>query len=257
MPDYASVAAPLTDLMQKGRDWAWQSTQQHAFETLKARLLQAPVLVHPDIKKPYVLHTDASEVGIGETLSQLDTEGIPRLIACRSRKLNKAQLNYPVHEKEMLALIDALEDWRHYLLGAEIHIFTDNSALRYLQNTKQPSSRQVRWLEKLQLYSPLKIAHIPGKTNTSADALSRSPLLREEVIELGKPSTVDLSFLGNVDLSKPQQFFFQPCLMAPLASEPMPDWWPDYLNDPTIRKKYFVDDTELLKDPTCFHDNRI
>ena len=91
---------------------------------------------------------------------------MPRLVACGSRKINQAQKNYPVHEKEMFALVDALDDWRHYLFGAEIHIFTDNSAIRHLQNTASHSARQVRWLEKLQLYSPLKIANIQGKTNT-------------------------------------------------------------------------------------------
>ena len=100
--------------------------RQHAFETLKARHLKAPVLIHPDHTKHYMLHTDASDVGVGATLSQLDTEELPRLVACRSLKLNKAQLKYPVHEKKMLALVDALEDWRHYLLGSEIQIFTDN-----------------------------------------------------------------------------------------------------------------------------------
>jgi len=93
------VAAPLTDLMQNNIEWAWLAAQQHAFDTLKARLLQAPVLVHPDHSKPYLLHTDASDVGVGATLSQLDAEGLPRLVACRSRKLNHAQKNYPVHEK--------------------------------------------------------------------------------------------------------------------------------------------------------------
>ena len=141
VPDYSTVAAPLTDLMQKGREWAWFPAQQNAFELLKSRLLQAPVLIHPDMTKPFLLHTDASDVGVGATLSQLDTEGIPRLIACRSKKLNKAQLNYPVHEKEMFALIDALDEWRHYLFGSEVHIFTDNSALRYLQDSARPSSR--------------------------------------------------------------------------------------------------------------------
>ena len=130
------------------------------------------MLVHTDHSKPYILHTDASYVGVGATLSQLDADGLPRLVACRYRKLNQAQKNYPMHEKEeMFALVDALDDWRHYLLGAEIHIFTDNSALRYLQNTSRPSARQVRWLEKLQLYSTLKISHIPEKTNRAADAL--------------------------------------------------------------------------------------
>ena len=173
------MAAPLTDMQRKNREWRWGSAQQNAFETLKSRLLQAPVLMHPDPSKAFQLHSDASEVGIGATLSQLDEQGIPHLVACRSRKLKQAERNYPVHEKEMLALVDALEDWRHYLLGSEIHVFTDNSALRYLQNNARPSSRQVRWLERLQLYSPLRIVHIPGTTNTAADALSRSPEFME------------------------------------------------------------------------------
>ena len=71
--DYATVAAPITDLMQKGNDWAWLPDQPHAFETLRARLMQAPVLIHRDHTKLYVLHTDASDVGVGATLSQLDT----------------------------------------------------------------------------------------------------------------------------------------------------------------------------------------
>ena len=101
--------------------------------------------------------------------------------------MNKAQLNYPVQEKKMLALVDAMEEWRHYLLGSEIRIFTDNSAMRYLQNSARPSLRQIRWLEKLEVYSPLKFSHIRGKTNTAADALSRSSTLQEEVIEVGRP----------------------------------------------------------------------
>ena len=98
-----------------------------------------------------------------------------------------------MHEKEMFALVDALDNWRHYLLGAEIHIFTENSALRYLQHTARPSAWKVRWLENLQLYSNLKITHISGKTNTVADALSRNPSLKEEVIEIGKPPPLELA----------------------------------------------------------------
>ena len=162
-------------------------------------------------RSPFLLHTDASDVGVGATLSQTDADGVPRLVACRSRKLNKAQKNYPVHEKEMLALFDALEDWRHYLLGSEIHIFTDNSALRYLQNSARPSSRQIRWLEKLQMFEPLKIAHITGKTNTAADALSRNPALmkagNEQSAELPE---LNLSFLGEAPVKTPQPIYLQP-----------------------------------------------
>ena len=136
--------------------------------------MKRPVLVIPDPKKPYLLYTDASDVGIGATLSQQDAKGNVRLVSCRSRKLSPPERNYPVHEKEMLALVDTLQAWRHYLLGAEVHVFTDNSALRSLQTTTKPSPRQVRWLEKLQQYT-LNVTHIPGRTNVAADALSRLP----------------------------------------------------------------------------------
>ena len=81
MADYATFAAPLTDLMQKGKDWAWLPAQQHAFETLKVSPLQAPVIIHPDNTKPCMLHTDASDFGVGATLSQLDTECLLKLVA--------------------------------------------------------------------------------------------------------------------------------------------------------------------------------
>ena len=92
MADYASVAAPLTVLMQKCKYWDRLQVQPHLFETLKARLLQVHVLIHSDHTKPYMLHMAAADVGVGATLYQLDTEGLSRLVACRSRKLNKAQL---------------------------------------------------------------------------------------------------------------------------------------------------------------------
>ena len=98
------------DLQKKTNPWTWDLAQQNAFELMQARLLQAPVLIHPDANKPFVLHTDASEVGVGASLSPLDGQGIHHLIACRFKKLNVAQKNYPVHEKEMLSSIQALED---------------------------------------------------------------------------------------------------------------------------------------------------
>ena len=88
--DYATVAAPLTDLIPTNIEMEWLASKQHAIDTLNVRLLQAPVFVHPDHLKPYTLHTNASDVGAVATLSQLDAEGLPRLVACRSRNLNSA-----------------------------------------------------------------------------------------------------------------------------------------------------------------------
>ena len=75
----------------------------------------------------------------------------------------------------MLALVDTLEEWRHYLLGEAVLVHTDNSALSYLQKNQKPSPRQVRWLEKMQRYD-LKISHIPERSNVAAEALSRYPV---------------------------------------------------------------------------------
>ena len=75
----------------------------------------------------------------------------------------------------MLALVDTMEEWRHYLLGVAVLVYTDNSALSYLQKNPKRSARQVRWLEKMQRYD-LKISHLPGRSNVAADALSRYPV---------------------------------------------------------------------------------
>ena len=91
VPDYATAAAPMTDLMRKKNVWEWGTAQQLSFETIKARMLKAPVLTVPDFDKPLVLHTDASDVDIGATLSQKGEDGNMQLIACRSRKMSDAE----------------------------------------------------------------------------------------------------------------------------------------------------------------------
>ena len=75
VPEYATISAPLTDLEKKGLEWNWTDVEQQAFEKLKSKLLKSPVLIVPDPAKPYVLHTDASDVGIGAVLSQEDEDG--------------------------------------------------------------------------------------------------------------------------------------------------------------------------------------
>ena len=117
-------------------------------------------------------------------MSQEDEEGKVRLIACRSKKFTWAEKNYPVHEKEMLALENTLEEWRHYLLGADVRVFTDNSALTYLQKNPKQSPRQVRWLEKMQWYT-LRIQHVPGRLNSAADALSMYPVEDSVLVDYG------------------------------------------------------------------------
>ena len=105
-------------------------------------------------------------------LCQKDSSEKLRLVVCMSRKLNKHEVNYPVHEKELLALVEATTRWKHYLHGAHVIVYTDSSCLKHLQTMPKPSQRQIRWLHRLQEFD-LEIHHIPGKTNIVADTLSR------------------------------------------------------------------------------------
>ena len=139
----------------------------------------------------------------------------------------------------MLALVDALEEWIHYMLGSDIQIFTDNSTLRYLQNSARLYSRQIRWLENIQVYSTLKTAHISVNTNTAADVLSCSPTLQEEVIEVGRLLPVGFVIHGDLAVAAPSTFNFQPSGLATLVTEPMADWWRHYLNDTKFRNDFF------------------
>ncbi|KAJ9529550.1 hypothetical protein QJQ45_013935, partial [Haematococcus lacustris] len=177
--NFSDIAAPLTALTQAdGHDKqgkvTWTSTQQSAFDALKHALTTAPVLIAPDPTQPYTLRCDASGIGIGAVLTQ-GTGPAERVVAYHSRKLLPAERNYPTHEQELLSLVEALKVWRHYLLGVNFTLLTDNWANKHLQTQPRlDSKRQARWMEVLQQYN-CQIDHIPGKHNVVADALSRRP----------------------------------------------------------------------------------
>ncbi|KAI3453949.1 hypothetical protein Pfo_010612 [Paulownia fortunei] len=164
---YSARAAPLIDLLKKGKTWEWSEKCQHAFDDLKAAVSSEPVLALPDFDKPFELHTDASDFAIGGVLMQ---EGHP--IAFESRKLNDTERRYTVQEKEMTAIIHCLWVWRHYLLGSHFIIKTDNVATSYFQTQKKLSPKQARWQDFLAEFD-YTLEYKPGKANVVADALSR------------------------------------------------------------------------------------
>uniref|UniRef100_A0A803NAQ1 Reverse transcriptase RNase H-like domain-containing protein n=1 Tax=Chenopodium quinoa TaxID=63459 RepID=A0A803NAQ1_CHEQI len=118
--------------------------KDEAFDDLKDAVTKEPVLALPDYSKPFELHTDASDFAIGGVLMQ---EGHP--VAYESRKLNDTERRYPVHDKEMTAIIHCLRVWRHYLLGSRFTIYTNNVATSYFQNQKKLSPKQARWQDFL------------------------------------------------------------------------------------------------------------
>ena len=170
---FSEVAAPITELLQKDQPFRWAAEQQQAFEQLKAAMVAQPVLILPDPQRPYVVTTDASGYAVGATLSQDHGHGL-QPIAYLSKKMLPAERNYPVHEQELLAIIVALREWRHYLSGARFTIVvkTDHKSLQHFQTQPHLSGRQSRWLDLIAEFD-FVIEYQEGKSNIVADALSR------------------------------------------------------------------------------------
>lgn len=189
--DFSQIASPMTELLHNDRKFEWRSEQQQSFDALKAAISSAPVLIVADDTQPYVVTTDASGFAIGATLSQDQGNGL-QPIAFMSRKMNSAEQNYPVHEQELLAVVSALKEWRHYLHGRKFRIITDHQSLRYLSTQPNLSSRQLRWSEYMQQFD-FEMEYKKGKLNVVADALSR----REDVEQLVE----DSAELGQMTLA--------------------------------------------------------
>jgi len=168
---FSAIASPLTKLLHKDQEYNWQEAEQQAFETLKQHLITAPILILPDPKLPFTVTTDASEYAIGAVLSQNQGKG-EQPIVYESRKLTSAEQNYPIHEKELLAIIHAIRLWRPYLEGQKFTVVTDHASLEYIKTQGNLSKRQARWLETLQA-NDFDVKYKPGKDNVVADALSR------------------------------------------------------------------------------------
>ncbi|POM76783.1 Reverse transcriptase [Phytophthora palmivora] len=128
---YAELARPLSDLLKKDADWVWEQQHQDAFDSIKASLQQAPVLALPDENKSFNVVCDASGYAIGCALLQKDDEGCERVISFQSRQLKAAERNYPVHDKELLAMKYALVKFRVHLLGTRpFVIYTEHASLQ-------------------------------------------------------------------------------------------------------------------------------
>ena len=178
--DFATIAEPLHALTRKNVIFKWTSEQEKAFTTLKFLLTSTPVLATPNFEQPFIVRTDASDKGIGAVLMQQEND-LFRPLCFESRKLKPAEIDYPVHEKEFLAIVYALKKWRHYLEGSDFKVITDNRALEFIRSQKEPHGRIARWIEALQGFN-FVIEYKPGTTNKVADALSRHPVEGKEIV---------------------------------------------------------------------------
>ncbi|XP_064475377.1 uncharacterized protein LOC135389242 [Ornithodoros turicata] len=200
IPHCASLAKPLYELLRKNSQWAWGPRQEEAFRSLSQAIADTAKLWLPDLNKPFVMQTDASDYGLGAVLLQEHDGGLCP-VGFASRTLSPAEMNYSVTEKECLAVMFGLKKFDMYLDGTTFTIQTDHQALSWLQRLKKPSGRLARWALALQGYS-YHVEYLKGNANKVAEALSRAPLgysreLQQESQCQGRSST---GCVGDLDL---------------------------------------------------------
>ena len=149
-----------------------------AFEALKKAFTTVPILIHPNFQKPFFLESDASDFALGAVLSQPSKDGRLHLVAFHSQKSTAVEINYEIHDKELLAIVDSFQEWQHFLKGAQhpMTLYTDHKNLEYFISAKVLNRRQARWSISLSRFNFI-IIYRPGTQQIQSDALSRRAYL--------------------------------------------------------------------------------
>ena len=160
--------------MKKDQKWNWIEKQEEAFQRLKERFTKEPVLAALDLDKKMRMKVNVSDYAMGGVLSMECEDRLWRSVAFLSKFLNEMERNYEIHDKEMLAIIQRLESWRHLLEGAQskIEIWTDHKNLEYFMKMQKLNRRQARWALYLSRFD-FTLKHIPRTKMGKADRLSR------------------------------------------------------------------------------------
>lgn len=171
---YSKLTEPLTRLLRKDVKFDWSDSANTAFESLKKAFTTAPILTHFDPARNIILETDASDYALAGVLSHPDPHGNLQPIAFYSRKFNDAELNYEIYDKELLAIIQCLKEWRAYCEGSsqKITIYSDHKNLEYFSTSKVLTRRQARWMEFLSHFD-FEIIYRKGSLMAKPDALTR------------------------------------------------------------------------------------
>ena len=195
--NYGRLARPLTQLLKKG-NFGWTAESMEAMQQLKTAVTTAPVLRMPDFSQPFCIECDASGTGLGAMLSQEKQR-----IVFFSKALAETSLTKSIYEKELMALVLAIQHWRPYLLGQNFTIYTDQKSLRYLLEQRITTQNQQNWLAKLLGYD-FDIVYKPGASNRVADALSQRWEEEEErtaeINVLSKPYWEDVEVVEEENL---------------------------------------------------------
>ena len=192
--DFAEVALPLNRLTGDV-PWEWTSECQVAFDMIKTRIASNEVLAMPTSDGQWRIECDASYYATGAVLSQQQPDQTWRPVAFQSWTMSPAQRNYQIYDKELLAVINSIDEWRPYLLGAteSIEVFTDHKNLEFYRKPQDLTRRQAGWISQLQEFH-LTLIHRPGRLNAQADFLSRPPNIDKGLTDnqqvVGLPDTM-------------------------------------------------------------------
>ncbi|GJZ11829.1 reverse transcriptase domain-containing protein [Tanacetum coccineum] len=184
--DFSKISRPMTHLLEKNTPFIFSEDCILAFQTLKKKLTEAPILIAPNWDQPFEIMCDASDYAIGAVLGQRIEKHF-RPIHYASKTMTEAESNYTTTKKEMLAIVYAFERFRSYLIMNKSVVYTDHSALKYLFNKKDAKARLLRWVLLLQEFD-FKVIDTKGAENYAADHLSR----------LENPETFPLETLNAV-----------------------------------------------------------
>lgn len=172
--NYSTIAKPLTKLLEKGVEFHSSADAQNAFDKLKDALCTAPILQYPDFTKPFIITTDASGTAIGAVSSQGEI-GKDRPVAYYSRVLRGPEIRYDTYEKEAVAIVQAVKNFRPYIYMRPFTVVTDHKPLVWYKTAKDGNARILKWRLRLAEYE-YDVIHKPGKINSNADVLSRNPV---------------------------------------------------------------------------------
>jgi hypothetical protein len=195
--NFATIAYPLMQktLKENSKNFTWNDSDDKTFEYLRNCLLTPPIKSHPRFDLPFEIECDASGVGLGCILTQVQ-EGKRRVIAYASRQLKPVERRYSSIEREALAVIFSIKQFKYYLLDNPVIIRSDARPLMWLQNFKDEASRLGRWSMQLQSIN-YTIQYKPGRENGAADALSRIPIcniaIQQKIIDIKKYQNADLT----------------------------------------------------------------
>ncbi|ESK88465.1 pro-pol protein [Moniliophthora roreri MCA 2997] len=172
--NYSAIAKPLYDLTKKGVPFNWTDDCDMAFNTLKRRFQQEPVLWLPNLERPFIIETDASKWASGGVLRQEGPDGELHPCGFISHAFDVAERNYEIYDRELFAIVQALETWRHHLMEGPhpVTVLCDHKNLTYFQTAQKLNQRQAHWSLILSMFD-LQLVHVPGREMVQSDALSR------------------------------------------------------------------------------------